>query len=61
MNPDENNIMIIPVTAMIAKMEPTRFTKLGRFFARYTMMITGITIASKSPISSTGCDIVEWI
>ena len=42
-------------------MDPTGFTKLGRFLLRYTMMITGNTIASKSPISSTGCDMVEWI
>ena len=61
MNPDENNIMIIPVAPAITAMDPTRFTKLGRFNLRYTMMIAGITIASKSPISSTGCDIVEWI
>ena len=58
MNPNANN-MIIHVTPAVTAMAPTRFTKLGRFFARYTMMITGNTIASKSPISSTGCDIVE--
>jgi len=60
MNSNANN-MIIPITPAITAMDPTGFTKLGRFNLRYTMMTTGNTIASKSPISSTGCDMVEWI
>jgi hypothetical protein len=45
--------MIIPVAAAIPTMEPTGFTIVGCFIARYAMMIAGNPIAIKIPANVT--------
>ena len=45
--------MIIPVAATIEMMEPTGFTIVGCFIARYAMIIAGNAIAIKSPTNET--------